>query len=103
MRVAGVPGAIAATLGCVLPSCLLSLLLIWFYKKYQSTRILGGAVDGLKSMTTALIASTTLSIILNMLFGAKHLPLNFIRHGKVDFKLNSTGQRFIQPACEIGG
>ena len=32
-RVAGLPGAILATFGCVLPSCIIVLTLAWLYTK----------------------------------------------------------------------
>ena len=31
IKIAGVPGAVVATLGCVLPSCLIVSLLAWVY------------------------------------------------------------------------
>ncbi len=31
-KIAGLPGAIVATLGCILPSCIIVLTLAYFYK-----------------------------------------------------------------------
>ena len=36
MRVAGLPGALAATFGCVLPSVLIVTLLSWLYQRFRS-------------------------------------------------------------------
>ncbi len=35
MKVSGVLGAIIATLGCVLPSCIIVTMLAWLYLKYR--------------------------------------------------------------------
>ena len=34
IKIAGIPGAIVATLGCILPSCILITILAYFYLKY---------------------------------------------------------------------
>ena len=36
MRIAGVLGAVVATLGCILPSCVIVLTLAYFYFRYQN-------------------------------------------------------------------
>lgn len=64
-KMAGVPGAIAATLGAILPSCIIALILVKLYFKYRSLKAMNGALFGLKSMVVALIASTTLTILIN--------------------------------------
>lgn len=35
IQVAGIPGALAATLGCVLPSCVIVLTLAWAYYRFR--------------------------------------------------------------------
>lgn len=62
-RMAGVPGAIAATLGCVLPSCIIAFILVKIYLKYKNMTIMNGALGGLKCMVVALILSTTLTLM----------------------------------------
>ena len=78
IRMAGIPGAIAATIGTILPSCLITLLLAYLYKKYRDLTLVNGAVSGLRSMVVALIASTTLSILLNAFFAERVLSLSTI-------------------------
>lgn len=67
-KMAGIPGAICATLGAILPSFILSLILIKVYSKYRELKPINGALNGLKSMVVAMILSTTISICLNALF-----------------------------------
>lgn len=67
-RMAGVPGAIAATLGCVLPSCIIAFILVKIYLKYKNMTIMNGALGGLKCMVVALILSTTITLMQSSLF-----------------------------------
>lgn len=71
MHVAGIPGAIAATFGVVLPAGLLSLTLLILYRKYKKMPLLENIVQTLKCMAVALIFVTFLNIFLNAVFGSK--------------------------------
>ena len=64
-RMAGLPGAIAATIGCVLPSCIIALILVKIYLKYKNMSIMNGALSGLKCMVVALILTTTITLFSN--------------------------------------
>ncbi len=70
-KMAGLPGAIAATIGAILPSCIIALILVKLYYRYRDMSIMNGALKGLKSMVVALIAVTTISILMNALFTAE--------------------------------
>ena len=69
MKVAGVPGAIAATLGCVIPTCLIALALVLVYRKYRQISFMEGLIGALKCMAIALIFSTFLRILIGSLTG----------------------------------
>ena len=73
-KMAGVAGAIAATIGAILPSCIIALILVKIYTKYRSLKPVTGALYGLKSMVVAMILSTTVSIGMNALF--YYLPID---------------------------
>ena len=45
-RIAGLPGAVIATLGCILPSCLIVSLLSWLYRKYPDAVRTGSPAPG---------------------------------------------------------
>lgn len=66
-KMAGLPGAIAATIGVILPSCIIALILVRLYYKYKNLKVMNGALKGLKSMVVALIAATTINIMKNSL------------------------------------
>ena len=54
-KIAGVPGAFAATLGCILPSCVIVTLIAKLYLKYRNMAML----QGMQSGVGAVIASVT--------------------------------------------
>ena len=73
-RIAGMPGAVVATLGNVLPSLIIVLTLAWSYYRFRSLRVMQGVLSGLRPAVVALIASAGLSILFVALFGGKALP-----------------------------
>lgn len=70
IRVAGIPGALAATLGCVLPSCVIVLTLAFVYYKYRGLSTIQGVLEGLRPAVVALIASAGVSIALLAFYSA---------------------------------
>lgn len=63
MRMAGLPGAIAATLGCVLPSILIVSLLSWLYARFRSGKGLQTILATLRPVVVAMIASAAVTLI----------------------------------------
>ena len=47
-RVAGIPGAMAATVGCILPACILVTLIARLYLKYRDLAVLQGVLGSLQ-------------------------------------------------------
>ena len=58
MRVAGIPGAIAATLGCITAPVIVGLVLLYVFRKYKDAPLVQSVMTSLKSMAVALIAAT---------------------------------------------
>lgn len=69
-QVAGIPGALAATLGVVLPSCLFVTALAWLYQKYRSLTLMQGILQSLRPAVVAMIFSAGLAILLPTLFAS---------------------------------
>lgn len=67
-KVAGLPGAIVATVGCVTPSCIIVLTLSYFYFKYKNLSSIQGVLKGLRPAVVSLIASAGLSILMLAVF-----------------------------------
>jgi chromate transporter len=76
IRVAGLSGAIIATLGCVLPSCIIMCLLAWLYFKYKHVDMVQGILKSLRPLIIALIASAGISIFTLSIWGEKNISLN---------------------------
>ena len=60
--VAGVPGAVVATLGLITPSVIIILLIALFLKNFKDNKYVQGAFYGLRPTSTALIAAAGLSV-----------------------------------------
>lgn len=67
-KTAGIPGSIAATLGCVTPSFIIVLSLAYIYTKYNKLDIIQGVLSGLRPAVVGLIAASGLSITLLCFF-----------------------------------
>lgn len=68
MKLAGVPGALAATVACVIPGMILALTLIWLYTKYKEIPVISEMIRTLKCMSVALIFSVLLKMFMNAVF-----------------------------------
>lgn len=62
METAGIAGAAAATLGVVLPSFVIILIIAQIYDKFQKSRIVSGCMSGLKPAVVGLIGAAMLSV-----------------------------------------
>lgn len=82
MQVLGIPGAIVATLGCILPACVIVTTIAYFYFKYRNVSVVQGILGGLRPAVVALIASAGLTILMLAVFGGTST-------GVWDFPLNS--------------
>lgn len=63
-QIAGLPGALAATAGCVLPSCILVTLLAKLYFKYRNLKVMQGVLGSLRPAVVSMIAAAGLSILI---------------------------------------
>lgn len=88
-RIAGVPGALAATIGCVLPSCILVTILAKIYLKYRSLSLLQGILKSLRPAVIAMIAAAGVSILVTAFWG------NDISSLHLDVILSSTNIRAV--------
>lgn len=59
----GILGAVCATLGVVLPSFIIILIVARFYEKYKQSRIVRGCMSGLKPAAVGLIGAAILKAV----------------------------------------
>lgn len=69
IRIAGVPGAVVATVGCVLPACLVVTLATRFYLRYREMTLLQGVFEYLRPAVVGLIALSGVDILVSALWG----------------------------------
>lgn len=78
IRIAGIPGAIIATLGCITPSLILVSLLAYVYNRYRDLSLLQSVLACLRPVVVALILGAGLSILSMVLFSEAAPALNSV-------------------------
>ncbi|MBO5161641.1 MAG: chromate transporter [Lachnospiraceae bacterium] len=68
-KIAGIPGAMVATAGCILPSCILVTILARLYLKYRNLDLLQGVLKSLRPAVVAMIASAGILILKDAFWG----------------------------------
>ena len=74
IQVAGLPGALVATLGCILPSCIIVMALAYLSFRYRGLSMVQGFLSGLRPAVVAMITSAGISLLILSLYGAQELP-----------------------------
>ena len=81
-RVAGFPGSLAATMGCILPSAIIVGALSYFYKKYKDLDLMTGVLKFLRPAIVVMILIAGLDILKTALFDVKAIEI-----ANLDFKM----------------
>jgi chromate transporter len=68
IRIAGIPGALIATFGCILPSCMIVSILYHVYRRYRNLSVLQNVLSMLRPAVVALIAAAGFSILTLVIF-----------------------------------
>lgn len=81
MRIAGIPGVLLCTIGCIIPSFCICLILAHFYYKYRTVSGVQVVLGAMRPAVVALIGSAGASILMLGLFQAElsHVVLSHIR------------------------
>lgn len=74
IQVAGIPGAIIATIGCVLPSCVIVMTFAYIYYRFRGLKMVQGILAGLRPAVVAMIASAGISLVTMSFYGESVLP-----------------------------
>ena len=67
-QVAGIPGALCATIGVILPSCLFVTVLAILYQRYRKLSLMQGVLATLRPAVVSMIFAAGLTILLPTLF-----------------------------------
>ena len=86
-RQAGIPGALSATLGVILPSCLVILLICVVLRSFLRYRGVNAFLDGVRPCVVGLILSTAVVMGMSTLFGFSSVGDGVSADGKGIFLL----------------
>ncbi|HJD22493.1 MAG TPA: chromate transporter [Candidatus Gemmiger faecigallinarum] len=78
IRVAGIPGALVATIGCILPSCVIVTALAYVYYRFKGLTMVQGILSGLRPAVVAMIASSGVSLLILAFYGQNQLPADLL-------------------------
>ena len=90
-RLAGLPGALLCSLGCIIPSFIISLTLAHYYYKYRSFSGVQTILASLRPAVVALISSAGLSILTLALFQAEKNDIVLSDFRIIEFTLFAVG------------
>ena len=80
LRIAQLPGAVIATLGCITPALVLVSLLAWCYRRWRDLSVLQSVLACLRPAVVALILGAGLSIL-----GIVVFPNGILGLGSIDW------------------
>ncbi|MGL4344677.1 MAG: chromate transporter [Cellulosilyticaceae bacterium] len=86
-RLAGLPGALLCSLGCIIPSFILCLILARVYYKYRNLSGVQTILSSLRPAVVALISSAGLSILTLALFNAEKTDIVLSNFRPIEFIL----------------
>ena len=81
IRIAGIPGALVATLGCILPSLIIVSIMSWAYARYSTSGGLQAVLKCLRPTVVALIAGAAISILKLVALDGAELALSNLHYG----------------------
>lgn len=73
MRLAGIPGVLICSIGCIIPSFCICLILAHFYYKYRTVSGVQVVLGALRPAVVALIGSAGVSILMLGLYQREHI------------------------------
>ena len=74
IQVAGLPGALIATIGCIFPSCVIVMALAYMYYRFRGLSVMQGILAGLRPAVIAMIASGGISLLCMALYRQRTFP-----------------------------
>ncbi len=72
-QIAGIPGGLVATFGCILPSCIFVTVLTKLYTKYRNLTLMQGILTSLRPAVVAMILNAGITIMMPCFFADSHI------------------------------
>ncbi len=76
IRIAGFPGALIATAGCILPSCIISSIIAFIYYRYKGANTLKSVLGSIRPVTIGIILSAGISLLQQAIFTNGDIGIN---------------------------
>ena len=73
VRVAGIPGTLAATFAYVMPAFVIVMVMAWFYYKYRNLKGVQGILKGLRPAIAAMVVASAVSLTCSAIWGGKNM------------------------------
>ena len=73
IKIAGIPGAFAATFGCILPPCIIVTILAKLYLKYRNMTMMQEVLHSLRPAVVAMIGAAGISILATAFWGSEEI------------------------------
>ncbi len=70
VRIAGIPGTVAATVSYVIPSILIVIALAWVYFRFRSLKGVQGVLKGLRPAIAAMVIASAIRLSCNAFWGS---------------------------------
>ena len=108
IQIAGLPGAVIATAGCVFPSCVIVLTLAWVYYRFRGLTVIQGVLAGLRPAVVAMIASAGISLLIMALYGQRAIPADIFGMDYIALSIFMAGfyvlrKWKVSPMCIMAG
>lgn len=81
-QIGGIIGSITATIGCIIPSFIILMILAKIYFRYKELRVVSGILEGIRPVVVAMIGSAGISILTLAFWGEKGISSNI---GDINF------------------
>lgn len=72
-KIAGIPGALISTVGCIFPSCIIVMIIARFYLKYRNVNVIQSVLNSLRPAVVAMIASAGISVLITAFWKSTEL------------------------------
>lgn len=79
IRIAGIPGAVLASIGSIVPAMVIASLMAWVYFRYRRMQAMQGLLAGLRPAVVALIAGAGVSILWQVALNGQALAIENVQ------------------------
>ncbi|MDP4152136.1 MAG: chromate transporter [Bacillota bacterium] len=77
-KIGGIIGGVVATLGCITPSCIIMMLISWYFFKNREIPLVQGILTGIRPTIIGLISVACLTMALGVFFNSDNISSLFI-------------------------